>query len=263
MRAVLFSLGLLIAQPAHAAQGVFVWNDPNALAIRMITFERENPAKATHARVLAELTSVSETMTGVSADGKAIGLCRHELDGNEAPAWLIGYDSTGRQVWEKRPGDYLAALQGILPAGFRIGYDANWFTFSCADAGSSGKAGELAFDVGFYAGKPEPDGRVISDKSEAFRGRLILSAKTGKVIAAALVQQGASRLRLGQNPVAQIHIDPVTGEEYVQGNEPSFILPKGGRGRVLWGNKPIRWQGAPVVEGYDFAWYLPDVQPKG
>lgn len=260
MKPLLFALGLLIAPPALAAQGVFVWNDPEAMAVRMISFDRDDPGTATALMTLAELSTVSETMTGVSSDGKAVGLCLHELDGNEAPAWLIGYDTKGRQVWKKGAGDYLAPLQGILAAGFKIGYDANWFTFSCADAGASGVAGELAFDVTFYAGKPEADGRVISDKSQAFRGRLSVSGKTGKVIAAALVQDGQSTLRLGPNPLAPIYKDPVTGAEYRLGYDPSFVIPKGGRGQVLWGDRAIRWQGAPIVEGFDFAWYLPQRQ---
>lgn len=260
MRAVFLAFALSVALPAHAEEGVFVWNDPEAMAVRMIRFDRDDPGHATSLKTLAELTSVSETMTGVSFDGKAIGLCLHELDGNEAPAWLIGYDSKGRQLWKKGAGDYLAALQGILPAGIKIGYDANWFTFSCADAGASGVAGELAFDVAFHAGRPEPDGFVISDKTEAFRGRLIVSGKTGKVIAAALVQDGKSTLQLGPNPVAPIYKDPVTGAEYGLGYDPGFVIPKGGRGRVLWGERAIRWQGAPIVEGFDFAWYLPQRQ---
>lgn len=257
MRAMLFALGLLIAQPAHAAQGVFVWNDPAALAIRMITFDQDDPATATRVLTLAELSTVSQTMTGVSADGKAIGLCLHELDGNEAPAWLIGYNSKGKQIWKNTAGYYLAALKGILPEGYTIGYDASWFTMDCADAGASGREGELVFDVNFHAGKPEPDGRVISDKTEPFRGRLVVSGKTGKVIAAALVLEGKSTLPLSRNPAAPVHIDPVTGAEYGLGYEAGFVFPKGGKGRVFWGDRPIRWQGVPVVEGFDFAWYLP------
>ena len=37
----------------------------------------------------------------------------------------------------------------------------------------------------------------------------------------------------------------------------SFEFPEGGRGPVFWAAAPIRWKGDPVVNGFDFAWWLP------
>ncbi len=254
----LFALALSVASPGLAAEGIFVWNDPDQMAIRMITFERSDPAAVTGVQVLAELTAISATMTAVAADGKGIGLCRQEQDENEAPAWLFGYDRRGKQLWRQNAGDYIDALGQALPEGLKpYHYNApSWFTFTCKDAGASGEPGVLAFDVGFSAGKPDGEGFVISDDAQDFIGRLHVEARTGKVLAAALVQDGASALVLQQNPRQQIYTDDA-GQTYMLGTDAAIVLPKGGRGRVMWGERPFRWQGAPIVEGYDFAWYLP------
>lgn len=254
----LFALALLTASPAFAAEGIFVWNDPDQMAIRMITFDRADPAAVTGVKVLAELTTVSATMTAVSSDGKTIGLCRQERDDNEAPAWLFGFDRKGRQIWRQNAGDYIEALGKALPKGLKPihYYDPSWFTFECRDAGASGDPGVLAFDVGFSAGKPDGDGFVVNDDARDFIGRLHVDARTGKVLAVAVVEGGKSALVLQQNPRQPIYTDDA-GQTYMLGTDAAIQLPKGGRGRVMWGDRPFRWKGAPIVEGYDFAWYLP------
>lgn len=255
------ALALLIASPAFADEGLFVWNDPDQMAIRMITFDAADPAKVTGVKLLAELTTVSATMTAVAADGKGIGLCRQERDDNEAPAWLFGYDRKGKQLWRQNADHYIDALAGALPDGLKpYHYDSpSWFTFECKDAGASGAPGVLAFDVGFSAGKPNAEGFVVADDSQGFIGRLHVEARTGKVLAAALVKDNISALALQQNPRQRVHVD-ADGQTFSLGNDPAIRLPKGGRGRVMWGDRPFRWQGAPIVEGFDFAWYLPQLE---
>lgn len=258
MRLHLVACLSVFALPVQAAEGVFVWNDPDQMAIRMITFDSADPASVTGVKTLEELTGQSATMTAVSADGGQIGLCRQERDGNEAPAWLSGYDRKGRQVWQAPAWDYLAALESALPKGYATGQadSPSWFTFECKDGGASGEAGVLAFDVGFGAGKPEADGFVRSDDMDDFVGRLHVSGKTGKVLAVALVKKGKSSLVLQQNPRQRVY-DDGNGQTYMIGHDPAITLPDGGRGRVLWGDRPFRWNGAPIVEGFDFAWFLP------
>lgn len=129
----------------------------------------------------------------------------------------------------------------MMQAGLR------WIAPTQAPAG----ARAMVFDVDFYA-KANPNPTAPGDQRQdrgQFRGRLVVSGKTGKVIAAALVLDGKSTLRLGRNPVAPVHIDPATGAAYGLGYEAGFVFPKGGKGRVFWGDRPIRWQGVPVVEG--------------
>lgn len=255
-RALPLALALL-ACPAQAAEGVFVWNDPAAMAIRMATFDSADPATVTGMKTLAELTSLSSTMTGVAADGEGIGLCRQEQDGNEAPAWLFGFDRQGQEIWRQNGAAYLTALESVLPAGLATGRanSPSWFTFECKDAGASGEAGVLAFDLGFSAGKPDAEG-FLSGKVTDFVGRLHVEAKTGKVLAVALVKKGKSALVLQPNPKSRTYTDD-TGQTFQLGNESSIQLPKGGKGRVMWGDRPFRWNGEPVVEGFDFAWFLP------
>lgn len=247
-----------LALPAFAEEGLFVWNDPDKMAIRLASFDSSDPAAITGVKTLAELTTVSATMTGVAADGQAIGLCRQERDDNEAPAWLTGFDRKGRQIWENNADVHLTALESVLPKGIVTGRAAepSWFTFECKDAGASGAAGVLAFDVGFSAGRPDAQGFVISDSTKPFVGRLHVEAKTGKVLAVALVKKGKSALALRPNPVGRIYKDDA-GQTYMIGNEASIVIPKGGKGRVMWGDKPFRWKGEPIIEGFDFAWFLP------
>lgn len=255
--ATLIALATLAA-PVRAETGLFVWNDPDKMAIRLASFDSADPAEITSVKVLAELTTVSSTMTGVAADGNGIGLCRQERDGNEAPAWLVGFSSKGKEIWRKPAGDFLAALEQALPRGIATGRakDPSWFTFECKDAGGSGQPGVLAFDLGFSAGKPDADGFVVSDDTKPFIVRLHVDAKTGKPLGAALVKKGKSALVLQPNPTSILHRD-ANGETYMLGYDPSVIIPKGGRGRVMWGDRPFRWKGEPVIEGFDFAWFLP------
>lgn len=249
----------LFALPALAAEGVIVWNDPGKMAIRMATFDSKDPSTIRSVKTLAELTAVSATMTAVSADGGGIGLCRQEQDQNEAPAWLLGYDRKGRQLWRHNADHYIKALASVLPRGLQpYHYNSpSWFTFECKDGGASGAAGVLAFDVGFSAGKPDAEGFVIADKSKAFIGRLHVSARTGEVLSVALVKKGKAAIALGPNPKSPVMTDPVTGETLAMGGDSGLVLPKGGRGRVMWGNSPLRWKGEPLVDGFDFAWHLP------
>ena len=257
-RRALFVAFALLAHPVLAEDGLFVWNDPDKMAIRLASFDSADPAAITGVKNLVELTSVSATMTGVSSDGKAIGLCRQERDDIEAPAWLTGFDRKGKQVWKNNADAYLTALESVLPKGIVTGRAAepSWFTFECKDAGASGDAGVLAFDVGFSAGKPDAEGFVISDSTKPFVGRLHVDAKSGKVLAVALVKKGKSELALHPNPVGRIYKDDA-GQTYMMGNESSIIIPKGGKGRVMWGDRPFRWKGEPIIEGFDFAWFLP------
>ncbi len=257
----LASLACIItfANPALAVEGVFVWNDPDQMAIRVASFDSANPAEVTSVKVLAELTTVSATMTAVSADGKGIGLCRQEQDQNEAPAWIFGFDRKGKQLWRHNADHYIEALATALPGGLKPYHynDPSWFTFVCKDGGASGESGVLAFDVGFSAGKPNAEGFVVSDESDGFVGRLHVSTKTGDVLAVALVKKGKSDLVLQQNPKQPIYTDDA-GQTFMVGTDAAIILPKGGRGRVMWGDRPFRWKGEPIVEGFDFAWFLPN-----
>lgn len=239
--------------PALARDGLFVWNDTRDLAVKLVTLNPGNPAEAKSLVVLEPLKTYSETMTAVASDGAAIGLCHHLLDGNEAPASLIGFDAKGRRKWELRPKALHAAIQSALPTGYELVSDENWLTFSCVNGGATGRSGELAFDIGVSAGRPEPDGRVISDKSRGFEVRLHVSGKSGKLLAIALRDGGG--LELGRNPPDRMQ--RVAGGGVIYDPGATFIFPESGEGRVMWGAEPIRWRGVAVVEGHDFAWWLP------
>ena len=54
-----FACLIALASPALAVEGVFVWNDPDQMAIRMASFDSADPAEVTSVKVLAELTQVS------------------------------------------------------------------------------------------------------------------------------------------------------------------------------------------------------------
>lgn len=249
----------LAALPGHAQEGLFVWNDPGRMAIRLATLDEKDRSKVTGVKDLAELTAVSATMTAVSADGSGIGLCRQEQDGNEAPAWLFGFDRKGKQLWRHNADHYIQALAQALPRGVQpVHFNSpSWFTFECKDGGASGAPGVLAFDVGFSAGKPDAEGFVISDSSKDYVGRLHVSTKTGEVLDVALVKKGKSKIALQQNPKSEVFTDPVSGETLAMGGDSGIVLPKGGRGRVTWQNRPFRWKGDPIIEGFDFAWHIP------
>lgn len=261
MRLPAILLALALATPACAEDGVYVWNDPVSQSIRMLRFAESDFTNATADYTLQKLSPVSATMTGVDYGGKAIGLCRQELNDNDAPAWLSGFDLDGKQRWEKPAGDYLPALEALLPKGYRTGEDVGWFTFSCKDAGAANTSGVLAFDVGFSAGKPEADGFVRRDDALDFTARLYVSPKTGKVLDAALVENRVSRLKLGPNPKQQLYVDAEHQVLYFIADGPGVMVPKGGRGQLLWNDRPIMWQGRAQVSGTDFAWYLPVKRP--
>ena len=250
------------AQTASAEeQGIFVWNDPQQMAIRMVIFTPDDPNTATAAVTLQPLKSISSTMTGVESGGQGIGLCLQQVDDNVSPASLFGFDLKGKTRWEKDAGDFLPAIEAALPKGHGTGKTADWFTFSCEDAGAGDKDGVLAFDVGLSAGPLGADGYIVEGKDQAVTARLHLSSKTGKVLAAALVENRTSRLKLAPNPTEQLYSD-AKNQVLLFVSDPHLTLPKSGRGQVLWGNAPILWKGKPVVDGFDFAWYLPVKTPK-
>ena len=107
-------------------------------------------------------------------------------------------------------------------------------------------------------GHPEPDGFVISDKSHAFVVRLHLAGKTGKLLAIALRDGGALAPWAATRRTGCSRVEG-GGVIYDPGRHRS-IFPEGGQGRVMWGAEPIRWQGAAVVDGFDFAWWLPPLK---
>lgn len=261
MRGVIALLCLGLSGPALAEEGVFVWNDPEAMAILMIRIGSADPATATAIYTLQELSTLSATMTAVSGNGEAVGLCRQERDDIEAPAWLSGFDQTGKQLWKTSAGDYHAALTAAMPKGVVIDRPADWFTFSCKDAGIGGSE-VLAFDVGFSAGKPGADGYVDSETAQEMIVRIHVAGKTGEVLDTDLVTDGQSALRRTMPSKQQIYVDVAHSVVYAIADGPGVVLPDGGRGQVFWNNRPFRWQGKPVVKGYDFAWYLPVVVPR-
>jgi hypothetical protein len=173
---------------------------------------------------------------------------------------LAGYDLKGRKLWEKAAGDYLAKLEQGLPKGLATGATPDRFTFACVDAGAGARAGKLAFDVGVSAGKMGADGYVISESRADYVVRMQVSAQTGEFEWVGKVENGKSWLVLGRNPVAPVHRDVVTGEDYQLTSDIGFVFPAGGRGQVLYDDKPIVWKGQPVVNGFDFAWFFPQAE---
>lgn len=253
----LLLLALLAAAPAtaRADEALLVWNDPDRMAIRLARFETRDPENVKAVVDLEPLKTISSTMTGVSSDGKYIGLCHQLQDGNEAPAVLKGFDAKGKERWRVFPSSLHAALtKALKPLDLKLMDDPNWLTFSCENAGATGKPGELAFDIGISAQRKS--GETGGDWVEITM-RLHLSGKSGKVIeVAGTGPQGAS-LTLGPNPVAPLHRDPATGQTFYIMTDGGFVIPEGGSGRALWSETPIRWQGAPVGDGSDFSWFVP------
>ena len=260
MRLPIILCCLCLAGPALADEGVFVWNDPEAMAIRMIRMASDDPSTATALFTLQELTSISATMTGVTGDGLTVGLCRQERDDIESPAALYGFDQNGKQIWRMNAGELHAALGTALPPGVVIAQTADWFTFSCTDAGVGGFE-VLAFDVEFRAGKPGADGYVNSDTAQDLIVRIHVAGPTGKVLGTALVKDGKSALRRTMPAKQQLFVGTDQVLFFIS-DGPGVVLPESGVGQVYWNDRPFRWQGKPIVNGFDFAWALPVARPK-
>jgi hypothetical protein len=255
-RLALFALiAAALAAPVRADQALLVWNDPAQMAIRLVRFDTSEPGRALALSDLAPLKANSATMTGISSDGRAIGLCHQTQDGNEAPTSLSGFDAKGRLKWEVFPGDLYAALQENLAPDFGLTSGPDRLTFSCVGAGATGKPGGLAFDIGltiavFGAG-------ATADVTM----RLHLNGKNGRLLAVSGLGSGEPSLGLGANPVGPLHRDTLTGKTFYVMTDGGFVLPKGGKGRALWSSEAIRWRGDPVGEGTDFAWFVPPAPP--
>jgi hypothetical protein len=250
-RLLLIALLVAVSGTARADEALLVWNDPDRMAIRLVRFDTRDPSQATGLVDLEPLKTISATMTGVSSDGKAIGLCHQVQDGNEAPASLIGFDARGRKKWEVFPRDLHAALQENLGADFGLTSGPDRLTFSCVNAGATGKAGGLAFDIGVTIAI------VGAGATADVTMRVHLNGKTGAVLAVSDVGKSGYSLGLGPNPVGPLHRDTVTGKTFYVMTDGAFVLPEGGKGRALWSTQAIRWNGTPVGEGSDFAWFVP------
>lgn len=245
MRFKALILCLFAAFPAMAADGLFVWNDPGAMAVKMVTLSPDNPAEATGMKALLPLRSISATMTAVSSDGTAIGICHEIQDGNEGDMELFGFDAKGRQKWDLHIGSFTDGLEAIIGPDARPNLGDRFF-YSCKNGGATGKAGVLAFDIGLF--RTGPNDEVIA--------RIHINGKTGKIIAADLRAIGEkSTIKLGRNPFDRM--EKASGDTVVYNPEAMFVFPDGGEGRVMWGTQPIRWKGEAVVNGHDFAWWLP------
>ncbi len=266
MRASVLVSALLVllgaaAPAAFAEDGVFVWNDPKAKAIRMIRLQNNDPSTATAAYTLTKLSAVSATMTAVNYYGDAVGLCRQERDGNESPAWLAGYALDGAERWQLFSRALFETVGKVLPKGHQLTQSDDRFTFECLDAGAADDPNALAFDIGVQSGPPGSDGYVDAANAQNLTVRVYVQGNTGAVLDAALVTDHVSRLTLQQNQLKQLYVDPNNQVLFFISDGVGLVLPKGGRGRVLWNGKPIQWKGKPVVEGFDFAWSLPVVHP--
>lgn len=250
---ILTVLFALAAAPVAAAEGVLVWHDDADMAVKLAVLQGDDPRHVTALHVLAETQTISATMTAVSADGQAVGLCHQVQDDNESPASLRGYDLQGREIWKRFPSEIHAQIEAGLPEGVELASSSDRLTFSCEDGGASGAPGGLAFDVGVSAGPRGADGFVSDYKT--WRIRLHLDGASGALLAAEPVRKGGlvmvrpNRDRLARTPDGSAVV--------MEGRGSVLVLPEGGTGRVLWGEQAIRWQGKPVGEGHDFAWFIP------
>lgn len=259
MRSFLPAVLTLISTPLQAADGVLVWHDDAAMAVKLALLAEDDPAQVTALHVLAETRTISETMTAVSADGMAIGLCHQIRDGNESPARLTGYDRRGREIWQLPRAALHAGIEAALPEGQVLASPPDWLTFSCEDGGAGGAPAVLAFDIGVSIGGvsigARDAGGFVPDPHEA-RIRLHLDGLTGALLAAA-------PLRKGGLPMIRPNRDRLrhTADGAVVMDSPAYlVLPEGGQGQALWGDRAIRWQGAPVGQGHDFAWFIPALE---
>ncbi|MEI6097810.1 MAG: hypothetical protein WCS20_05830 [Alphaproteobacteria bacterium] len=86
-----------------AWNGVVVWNDPAAMAMRMIQMEA-SPGHAILVPVLQDPPPLSAPMTGVCLGGKVVG--RYGKEGGEYdwPLWLTGHDRRGQVHGDARRG---------------------------------------------------------------------------------------------------------------------------------------------------------------
>jgi hypothetical protein len=244
MRALSLALALLLCRPALAADGLFVWNDPQAMAVKLATLSPRDPAEATGLRVLLPLRAISVTMTAVASDGGAIGICHELQDGNEGGLELLGFDPRGRQTWRLGWGEVVEAMAATAGPGVAPGAGHRVF-LSCANGGATGRAGITAFDIG--VARTEFGDEVVV--------RLHLDRR-GRAVAGEMRAPGArSGLKLGRNPSDRM--ERTAEGLVVMDPEAQLVFPEGGEGRVLYGSRPIRWQGEAAVSGHDFAWWLP------
>lgn len=251
MRFSLLAVLAVLSTPLQAAEGVLVWHDDADMAVKLALLDEHDPTQVTALHVLAETRTISQTMTAVSADGAAIGLCHQLQDDNESPARLTGYDRRGQEIWRTTPRDLHAGIEASLPEGVFLASSPDWLTFSCEDGGASGAPAGLAFDVGVNIGPRDADGFVPD--ARAARIRLHVDGQTGALLAAAPLRKGGLAM-IRPNRDRLRHTD----DGAVVMDSPAFLaLPDSGQGRALWGDRAIRWQGQPVGEGHDFAWFIP------
>lgn len=233
---------LTLALPARAAKGLMVWNDPQAMAVKLATLDAANPAQITSIRVLVPLQSISVTMTAVASDGSAIAVCHEVQDGNEGQLYLLGFSPEGRMSWSLHIGDLTDQLTALIgPQGGP--QPGHLFFYSCANGGATGAPGVVAFDIGLYR----------TQTNDQVTARIHMDARQGRLIAAELRAPGtASGLPLGRNPM--IH-RAAPGAVSVMDPTAGFGFPTGD-GVVLWGTTPLRHKGEAAVRGHDFAWWL-------
>lgn len=243
MRLVSLLFSLALATPA-AAEGVLVWHDDAAMAVKLAILSDADPAEVAALHVLAETRRISATMTAVSADGRAVGLCHQLRDDNASPVSIRGYDRRGQQIWRVYAQDLHRALEAALPEGAYLAQGPDRLTFACADGGAAGPGG-LAFDIIVLGGPHGADGYIPDGKAQDYRLRLHLAGDDGALLAAGLVRQGG--LALTRNPLGVDN--PTLGG--------ALTLPETGQGRALWGDRAIRFKGEPIGDGHDFAWYIP------
>jgi len=256
MRPILLSLCLLSPVAAAAADGVLVWHDDDDLAVKLAVLEEENPRQVKALHVLAETKTISATMTAVSIDGQAIGLCHQIQDENTAPVSLRGYDLAGREIWKTFPSEMHAAIEASLPEGQYLASPPDWLTFTCLDGGASGTPGGLAFDVGLGIGPRDAEG-FVTDPVDT-RIRLHLDGASGVLLAAEPLRKGGlAMLRPNKD---RLRKTPDGTGVVIDAGPQWLVLPQGGQGRAMWGEDAIRWQGEPVGEGHDFAWYIPPLE---
>ena len=243
--AALVALLCLCPLPAIAADGLFVWSDPAAMAVKLARFDAADPAQITGLRVLMPLQSISVTQTAVATGGTAIGICHELQDGNEGDWELLGFDAKGNPTWTLQINDLGDGLAPFLGADARPG-TGHLFFYSCDNGGATGVAGVLAFDLGIYR----------TETGDMRIARINVDGRTGRIIAADLRPPAAkSALPLVRNPFD--HWSRVDGGARIMSTEGVFTFPAGGTGPVLWGTHPMRWQGVAAVTGHDFAWWLP------
>lgn len=254
MRFPFLAVLALLSTPLQAAEGVLVWHDNADMAVKLALLDEHDPTRVTALHVLAETRVISQTMTAVSADGVAVGLCHQLQDDNESPAWLTGYDRRGRELWRLHPRDLHAAIEASLPDSTFLASAPDRLTFSCEDGGASGAPAGLAFDLGVSIGPRDADGFVAEYRDA--RIRLHVDGRTGALMAAAPLRKGGLAM-IRPNRDRLRHTD----DGAVVMDSPAFLaLPDSGRGRALWGDRAIRWQGQPVGEGHDFAWFIPSLE---